>query len=95
MSGRETSMAPAWDGQARSWRRYVREVCWFVQSTKVNQRRHLATRLIARLTGSARLLAMSWQHSEFDSDRGVIVYLQKLAKSPLVFAAAFQMLQQS
>ena len=75
---------PAWDGQPKGWRRYCREVCWFVQSTKVNQRRHLATRLIARLSGSARLLAMSWPQSEFDHERGVLTYLQRLAKSPLV-----------
>lgn len=75
---------PIWDGQAKGWRRYCREVCWFVQATKVNQRRHLATRLIARLTGSAMLLAMSWPQAEFDNDRGVLTYLQRLARSPLV-----------
>lgn len=78
------SAAPAWDGQPKGWRRYCREVCWFVQSTKVGQRRHLATRLIARLTGSARLLATSWPQSEFDHERGALTYLQRLAKSPLV-----------
>ena len=75
---------PAWDGQPKGWRRYCREVCWFVQSTNVNQRRHLATHLIARLSGSARLLAMSWPQSEFDHERGVLTYLQRLAESPLV-----------
>lgn len=80
----DSASVPSWDGSAKGWRRYCREVTWLVQSTKVAQRRHLATRLIAKLTGSARLLAMSWPQSEFDSDRGVIDYLQKLAKSPLV-----------
>eukprot|EP00438_Fugacium_kawagutii_P031764 Skav205351 [mRNA] locus=scaffold1956:24961:32706:- [translate_table: standard] len=84
MGDRDGSRVPSWDGSARSWRRYVREVVWFVQSTKVSQRRHVATKLIACLTSSARLLAMSWPQSEFDHDRGVISYLQKLARSPLV-----------
>ena len=78
------SAVPTWDGQPQGWRRYCREVSWFVQATKVNQRRHIASKLIARLTNSARLLAMSWPQAEFDHDRGVISYLQKLAKSPLV-----------
>ena len=80
----DSASVPTWDGSAKGWRRYCREVTWLVQSTKVVQRRHLATRLIAKLTGSARLLAMSWSQAEFDSDRGVINYLQRLAKSPLV-----------
>lgn len=84
MGDRDGSRVPSWDGSARSWRRYVREVVWFVQSTKVSQRRHVATKLIACLTSSARLLAMSWPQSEFDHDRNVISYLQKLARSPLV-----------
>ena len=84
MSSRDEGMVPSWDGHPKGWRRYCREVVRFVQSTKVNQRRHIATRLIVRLTGSARLLAMSWTQAEFDDDRGVLVYLQKLGKSPLV-----------
>ncbi|OLQ15076.1 hypothetical protein AK812_SmicGene734 [Symbiodinium microadriaticum] len=78
------STIPAWDGHPKGWRRYAREVAWFVQGTKHNQRRYLATRLIGRLTGSARLLAMSWPQGEFDNDLGVLIYLRKLAQSPLV-----------
>ncbi|CAE7548364.1 unnamed protein product, partial [Symbiodinium necroappetens] len=78
------STIPAWDGHPKGWRRYAREVAWFVQGTKHNQRRCLATRLIGRLTGSARLLAMSWPQGEFDNDLGVLIYLRKLAQSPLV-----------
>ncbi|OLP88348.1 hypothetical protein AK812_SmicGene30332 [Symbiodinium microadriaticum] len=37
-----------------------------------------------RLTGAARLLAMSWPQAEFDNDLGVLIYLRKLAQSPLV-----------
>ncbi|CAE7238727.1 unnamed protein product [Symbiodinium sp. CCMP2592] len=69
---------------AKGWRRYAREVAWYVQGTKHNQRRYLATRLIGRLTGSARLLAMSWPQNEFDNDLGVLIFLRKLAQSPLV-----------
>ena len=47
-------------------------------------RRYLATRLISKLTGTARLLAMSWSQSEFDTEDGVAKYLRKLAMSPLV-----------
>ena len=67
MSSSESSLIPSWDGIAKSWRRYVCELVWCVQSTKVPQRRLLATKLTARLTGSARLLAMSWPQAEFDS----------------------------
>ena len=75
---------PAWDGHPKGWRRYAREVAWYVQGTKHTQRRYLATRLIGRLTGAARLLAMSWPQAEFDNDLGVLIYLRKLAQSPLV-----------
>ena len=78
------SAIPAWDGHPKGWRRYAREVAWYVQGTKHNQRRYLATRLIGRLTGSARLLAMSWPQAEFDNDSGVLIFLRKLAQSPLV-----------
>ena len=78
------SGVPTWDGQARGWRRYTKEVAWFVQGTKKHERKYLASRLIGKLTGSARLLAMSWNQSEFDRADGVLVYLRKLAKSPLV-----------
>lgn len=83
MDSREPDV-PTWDGSAKGWRRYCREVTWFVQATKVSQRRLIATKLIARLTGSARLLAMSWPQAEFDSDQGVVEYMQRLAKSLLV-----------
>ena len=71
-------------GAIPGWRRYAREVAWYVQGTKHTQRRYLATRLIGRLTGSARLLAMSWPQAEFDNDLGVLIFLRKLAQSPLV-----------
>ena len=51
---------PSWDGAARGWRRYTREVAWYVQSTAPHKRRHCASRLMGKLTGPARLLAMSW-----------------------------------
>ena len=75
---------PTWDGHPKGWRRYAHEVGWYVQGTKHNQRRYLATRLIGRLTGAAGLLAMSWPQAEFDDDLGVLTYLRKLAQSPLV-----------
>ena len=79
---RET--VPSWDGQARSWRRYTKEVAWFVASTPVNKRRYVASKLIGRLGGPARLLAMSWNRNEFDSGDGTLLLLRRLASSPLV-----------
>ena len=78
------SWVPAWDGSSRVWRRYCREVAWDVGSTKRSQRRYIANKLISRLTGSARLLAMSWSQREFDCDECVLLFLRKLSASPLV-----------
>ena len=75
---------PPWDGAARGWRRYTREVAWYVQSTPAHKRRHCASKLMGRLTGPARLLAMSWQQAVFDVEDGTTKLLQKLASSPLV-----------
>jgi ribonuclease HI len=75
---------PTWDGQAKGWRRYTKEVAWYVSSTPVNKRRYVASKLISQLQGTARLLAMSWNRSEFDSNGGTLVLLRKLAASPLV-----------
>ena len=83
-SGGSAGAIPTWDGHPKGWRRYQREVAWFVQGTKHNQRRYLATRLIGRLSGAARLLAMSWPQQEFDEEQGVLTYMRKLAGSPLV-----------
>ena len=75
---------PAWDGSARTWRRYLKEVQWLVLGTKPSLRRYLASRLISKLSGSARLLAMTWQLNEFNNVDGVKVFLSKLSRSPLV-----------
>lgn len=75
---------PTWDGQAEGWRRYTKEVAWFVASTPVSKGRYVASRLISQLQGPARLLAMSWHRSEFDSNAGILILLRKLASSPLV-----------
>ena len=86
MSGQDNgaSSVPMWDGAARSWRRYTREVAWFVQSTAPHKRRHCASRLVGKLSGPARLLAMSWSHVTFDTEDGTRKLLQRLAASPLV-----------
>ena len=68
---------PSWDGPAKTWRRYLKEV-------QPKLRRYLASRLIMRLSGSASLLPMTWQLSEFDHDDGVTTMLKKLSKPPLV-----------
>ena len=62
----------------------MKEVQWYVLGTKPALRRFLASRLISKLSGSARLLAMTWQLSEFDNPNGVKVLLSKLQSSPLV-----------
>ena len=43
---------PSWDGQARSWRRYYKEVAWCAQSTPAHKRRYLAAKLFGALQGS-------------------------------------------
>ena len=75
MSSKEKSDAtvPTWDGSSRTWRRYVKENGWFIGSTKASQRKYVASRLISRLTGSARLLAMSWSQREFEGEQGVML----------------------
>ena len=57
---------PSWDGLPRTWRKYTREVSWFFRATPVAKRRHVATKLLSRLTGPARLLAMSWSDMSLD-----------------------------
>ena len=84
MSTEKENNIPSWDGTARTWRRYTREVCWYVRGTAVEKRRYCATKLVGRLRGPARLLAMSWTTMEFDHTNGVKELLQKLAASPLV-----------
>ncbi|CAE7295575.1 GIP [Symbiodinium sp. CCMP2592] len=81
---RDRSTIPSWDGSARGWRRYIREVAWYVQSTAPHKRRHCAAILISKLTGPARLLAMSWPMTIFDQEDGTRLFLQRLAQSPLV-----------
>ena len=75
---------PGWDGNARGWRRYSREVAWYGLGTKKKQRAFLAPRLISKLSGPARLLAMSWNQRDFKGNQGAQVLLQRLAASPLV-----------
>ena len=62
----------------------MKEIGWFVGSTKSSQRKYVANKLISRLTGSARLLAMSWSLRDFEGERGVSLLLQRFASSPLV-----------
>ena len=78
------STVPSWDGSARTWRRYTREVAWWVQATPVHKRRYCASQLLGKLTGPARLLAMSWSRLVLDSQDGTRELLQRLAASPLV-----------
>ena len=79
-----TETVPAWDGNPRGWRRYSREVLWYVMGTKKSSRPFLAPRLITKLTGPARLLAMSWSQVDFRGKSGVKTLLTRLAESPLV-----------
>ncbi len=81
---RTEGYVPSWDGTSKSWRRYVKEISWYVGSTKRNQRQYIASKLISRLSGSARLLAMSWSQREFEGEEGVALLLRRFAASPLV-----------
>ena len=72
-------------GWTSSWLEALhKEVAWYVSSTPVRKRRYVASRLISRLQGPARLLAMSWNRGEFDAPDGTLTLLRKLAGSPLV-----------
>ena len=51
---------PSWDGNPRTWRRYTKEVGWFLSGTKSNQRRYAAAKLVSKFTGPVRLLSISW-----------------------------------
>ena len=62
----------------------MKEISWYVGSAKRNQRQYIASKLISRLSGSARLLAMSWSQREFEGEEGVALLLRRLAASPLV-----------
>lgn len=75
---------PSWDGSSRTWRRYCKEVSWYVSGTKAEHRRYLAAKLIARLSGPARLLSMSWHKRDFEGEQGVERMLRSFASSPLV-----------
>ena len=57
---------PSWDGSARTWRKYHREVSWYVRPPPTHKRQYCAHRLVGRLTSPARLLAMSWTSVSFD-----------------------------
>ena len=46
--------------------------------------RRVASRLIGKLQGPARPLAMGWNRGEFGADDGTLIFLTKLASSPLV-----------
>ena len=85
MENRQTAeTVPGWGGDPRGWRRYQREVSWFVMGTKPSMRKYLAPRLIAKLTGPARLLAMGWSQQDFQGVDAANQYLKKLSKTPLV-----------
>ena len=62
----------------------LRERFFDCMGQKKHARKLLAPRVVARLTGPARLLAMSWNQADFTGKRGVTILLKKLAASPLV-----------
>ena len=69
-------------------RRHTREVPWYVQST-AKARRHCASRLMGRLAGPARLLAMNWQQATFDAEDGTVKLLRRLASCGSDLPTAF------
>ena len=59
-------------------------MAWYVTACKDTDRRYLAGRLQKKLTGAALGLAMTWQARDFDKESGVLLFLKRLAASPLV-----------
>ena len=84
MADKDSGHVPTWNGEARTWRRFTREIGWYIRATPQHKRRYCATKIISRLTGPARLLAMSWANVDFDSAGGTKKLLRLLAASPLV-----------
>ena len=70
-SKQTAEVLPSWDGNPRGWRRYQREMLWFYMGTRKSQRSLLGPRLVSKLTGPARLLAMSWSHLDIAGPDGV------------------------
>ena len=84
MSKTTHETVPTWDGDPRGWRRYRREVAWFSMATKKEARKFIAPKLVTRLTGPARLLAMGWNQQDLEGKGGLQIYMAKLSESPLV-----------
>ena len=78
------SSVPSWDGNPRTWRRFQKEISWYAMGSKPGVRKFLAPRVLAKLSGPARLLAMGWEQQEFVGPQGLQRLLQKLSMSPLV-----------
>ena len=61
---------PEWDGTPSRWKRYRREVHWFVRGTKLDERKHVVARLLPGLSGSAKDTVMLWNAHDFELDEG-------------------------
>ena len=53
-------------------------------ATKKEARKFIAPKLVTRLTGPARLLAMGWNQQDLQGKGGLQIYMAKLSESPLV-----------
>ena len=74
---------PTWDGNPRTFDRYLTAIEWCEAATKYNERRYLVAKLLVRLTGAAAVLVAKWKARDFDRSDGVQVYISRLQKSPL------------
>ena len=60
---------PAWDGDKRQWKRYLRDVELYLETEKLDVDFSRGARLLSRLTGSARKYAETIELIKFVAQR--------------------------
>ena len=75
---------PAWDGSPAHWRRYKREVYWFLHGTKKDERSLVVSRLLPGLSGPAKETVVKWNALDFENESGCEDFLRRLGRTPLV-----------
>ena len=77
---------PAWDGDKRQWKRYLRDVELYLETEKLDVDFSHGARLQNRLTGSARKYAESIELDQFRRATGMTAggkYLLKSLERPM------------
>ena len=64
---------PAWDGDKRQWKRYLRDVELLLETEKLGVDFSRGARLLSRLTGSARKYAETTELDQTRRSTGAVV----------------------